>query len=76
MGRKGLKRKCDRRRSLSDRYGIVVGAYAPPESHRICIGKSEELERKARFFAKQKMRAVSFGTSSLNKRIDRYVNTM
>jgi hypothetical protein len=26
------------------------------KSHRICIGKSEELERKARFFAEQKMR--------------------
>jgi hypothetical protein len=28
------------------------------KSHRICIGKSEDLERKARFFAKQKMRTL------------------
>jgi hypothetical protein len=27
--------------------------------HRICVGKSEELERKARFFAEQKMRHES-----------------
>jgi hypothetical protein len=28
------------------------------KSRRICVGKSEELKRKARFFAKQKMRAL------------------
>jgi hypothetical protein len=37
------------------------------KAHRICISKSEDLERKARFFAKQKMRTLSFGTSSIDK---------
>jgi hypothetical protein len=46
------------------------------KSRRICISKSEELERKARFFAKQKMCAsiqervqLSFGTGSNDKQV-------
>jgi hypothetical protein len=44
-------RSVHRRRSAR---GCAMGLQR--KAHRICIGKSEDLERKARFFAKQKMR--------------------